>query len=254
MVEKWIKRLKLMRISKYAIIICLLLALVFAGFTIYGINTGNFNVYITESEVKLALYMQDDKSDMKTHITVPTLKQTFDNTYADLPQDIAFRGTPEKGLGSKNDPVNRYIAFSLCLVNLSERTVDYGMALSITDVRAGEEGGDVVQAMRVAVIEGDNDLSTAKFYAMPEPDGYYKDTGETYKEHLDNELAKYGEYPSETIDFVSSDKIFDEMHYDLAEGGEVKYTFVLWLEGCDGNCEDVLFGGRVKMQLDFVGV
>lgn len=240
------KRLKLLRISKYAIIICLLLSIIFAGFTVYGANTGNFNVYVQESDVNLAVYMTDDKSDMSAHLTVPTLDEMFDCTYAFLPTDISTQGSEERGLGSKNDRDNHYLAFSVMLVNLSERGVDYGMALTVTETRTGSGGGEVLNAMRVAVIEGDNPLNTAKIYAKPE-------TSEENEAHLQSELDIVGHYPSETVDFKSDVQIFDEFYYDLAEDGEVKYTIVIWLEGCDKECVNDLFGSKIKMRLDFTG-
>lgn len=244
---KWSKRLKLMRISKYAIVICLLLSIVFAGFTIYGINAGNFNVYITESDVDLAVYMQDDKSDISAHMSIETLDYMYDATYAELPQNIAATGSPEKGLGIKNDKINNsYNAFSLCLVNRSERAVDYSMSLIVTDSRAGYEGGNAVNAMRVAVIYGNNPLETAKLYAAEE-------ATEENAARLAAALKEYGEYPSQTIYFKSEELIFEEMHYGLEAGGEVKYTFVFWLEGCDEDCVDNLIGGKLKMRLDFRG-
>lgn len=245
--SRWLKRLKMMRISKYAIVICLLLSIVFAGFTVYGANTGNFNIYVQESDVSLAVYMKDDKSDLGAHLSVSTLDQLFDCTYLFVPDDIATKGTPEKGLGSKNDPYNRYIAFSLCLVNMSDRAVDYRVAMTINDTTAGKDGGNVLGALRVALIRGDDPMTAAKFFAKPE------DNVEN-KTYLENQLKnEYRPYPSETIDFISETQIFSEDYQDLDVNGEQKFTIVIWLEGCDVDCIDNLLSGKVKMGLEFVG-
>ncbi len=236
----------MMRISKYAIVICLLLSIVFAGFTVYGANTGNFNIYVQESDVSLAVYMKDDKSDLGAHLSVPTVEGMHDSTFTRLPQDITSHGTPEKGLGTKNDPYKYYLAFSVCVVNQSERAIDLITELTVSDSRDGEDGGKVIGAMRVALVEGDNPLDTAKIYALPE-------ANEENQAELDAGLAEHGRYPSETIDFISTVQIFNETFKDIGAGEERKFTIVIWLEGCDAECKDAIFGAKMKMRLDFIG-
>lgn len=247
MVSNWMKRLKMMRISKYAIIICLLLSLVFAGFTIYGANTGNFNIYVAGSDVSVAVYMKDDKSDLGSHLSVPTLEKMYDNTFSYLPADIVSgQGTPERHLGTKNDEYNRYMAFSLCLVNRSERAIDYTVNLSVVGTREGATGGKVISAMRVALIKGEEPLNTAKIYAAPES------TPEN-EQFLNEALKEYGEYPTPVNYFISEEQLFSEDYNELPAGGEEKFTVIIWLEGCDVDCIDNLFGGKIRMRLDFLG-
>ena len=245
--SRWLKRLKMMRISKYAIVICLLLSIVFAGFTVYGANTGNFNILVQESDVSLAVYMKDDKSDLGEHLSAPTIDDMYDTTYNRLPQDIATRGTPEKGLGAKNDRYLSYLAFSVCIVNQSDRAVDFTAEMTVTDTGDGINGGKIIGAMRVALIEENDPLSAAKIYALPE-------ANEENLAKLNSGLEEYGRYPSETIDFLSDMQIFNETYHDLGVGAERKFTIVIWLEGCDVECEDAIFGAKIKMRLDFIGI
>ena len=240
MVIKWMKRLKWMRISKYAIIICLLLSLIFAGFTVYGAKTGNFNVYVQPSDVNIAIYMEEDKSDLGTHLSVPMLEDMEDCTYEwlNLPY---YQNKILPGLGSKNDKSYReFMCFSFVLVNLSDRAVDYDMQLTVVKSRDGEGGGKVAEAMRILMFRED-DFSGGKIYAMPEK------SEEDKKQLTDN--TDY-----ETIDFISPVQIFATSDTGLVVGGEIKFTFVMWLEGWDVDCVDDLFKGRIQMRLDITGI
>lgn len=268
MVLKWVKRLKWMRISKYALIITLLLSLVFAGFTVYGTRTGNFTIYAHGSGVSLAIYMEEDRSDMNVRLTVPTLEQMDNITYGTIAAPY-MRNQIMSGLGCKNDDeYGMYLAFSFVLVNLSDRMVNYDMELTVIDSRPGTRGaGEVINALRVLMLreEGydqygsiyDNpetpeaekralfeNEETCKIYALPEASA-------EAKAELDRELALWTPYT--TKDFISTIQIFDETVYDFDVGAETKFTVIMWLEGCDPECVNNILGGKIKMRLDIFG-
>lgn len=238
MIIKWMKRLKWMRISKYAIIICLLLSLVFAGFTVYGANTGNFNIYVQATDVNLALYMDEDR-DLQTRLSIPTLERMEDMTYSDLYVPNTYNALTT-GLGCKNDEEHKmYLAFTFCLVNLSERAVDFDMELTVTETRDGIGGGEIMNAMRVLVFE-DEDLAGGTIYAKPETDP-----------DSETNLALNTNYSTE--DFFSYVQVFNQTYYGMETNEEIKFTFVLWLEGWDNDCIDDIYGSKIKMRLDFYG-
>lgn len=258
MVIKWMKRLKWMRISKYALIITLLLSLVFAGFTVYGARTGNFNIYLHVSDVQLAIYMKEDMSDLGTHLSTPVLDQMSDVTFADIASD-GPRNQIMNGLGCKNDWENReYLAFSFVLKNFSDRMVNYDMELSIVQTREGFGGGDVTKALRVLVVKEWHYEQGSAYEALEtqeQKERFFKN-GTIYalpEETIEsvNSLKENTDYVTE--DFISEVQIFLQTENDLEVEAEVKYTFVFWLEGWDADCVNNLYGGKIQMRLDISG-
>ena len=258
MVNKWMKRLTWMRISKYALAISLSLSLVFAGFTVYGARVGNFNIYIQESDVKLAIYMEEDKSDLTSHLSVPVLDDMKDVTFETLAAQTV-RDTIVTGLGPKNDNFRKqYLAFSVVLCNLSERMVNYEAELTVISSRDGEGGGRVERALRVLVLKELNYENGPTYEALEtdeEREEFFR-SGQIYalaeeSEEAEQRLRENTEY--ETEDFISEVQIFHQQEYDFEVGGEVKYTILMWLEGWDVDCVNDLFGGKIKMRLDIVG-
>lgn len=258
MIIRWMKRLKWMRISKYALIITLLLSLVFAGFTVYGARTGNFTIYLHSSDVNLAVYMEEDMSDLGTRLTVPTLNEMTDVTFEDLAMP-AVRQQIMGGLGSKNDETHKqYMAFSFALVNLSEKMVNYNMELTVTSTYEGIGGGQIISALRVLVIKEWGYENGSVYDSLPTQaakEEYFRG-GRFYalKESTvkgANSLAENTYYKTE--DFISSLQLFKQEEYDFEINAQVKYTFVLWLEGWDVDCINDLYGGRIKMRLDITG-
>lgn len=234
------------------------MAIVFAGFTVYGARTGNFVVFIDNGSegVNLQLYTKEDKSDLDTHYAAEPLKKWTNYTYNRLRElDIV------EGLGNKNDDNyvggidNRYMCFSFMLCNMGEKDVDVFMDMSITDVEEGDGGGDPISALRVLVLEGEPEISEedirttrpldfGTIYAYPE-------ATEEGKALLAERNPVYRYEPYETTDFYNKSLVFSEKpFYDFHAGEERKYTFVFWLEGQDIECVDNLFGGRLQMRLD----
>lgn len=258
MVIKWMKRLKWMRISKYALIITLLLSLVFAGFTVYGARVGNFTIYLHADDVQLAIYMKEDMSDLGTRLTVPTLEEMDNTTFEDI-STLYHRNKIMSGLGSKNDlDHQQYLAFSFVLKNFSERMVNYDMELTVVKAKDGFDGGDVTSVIRVLVIkEWDYHLGSTYFAFDSDDDReqFYRESNiyalpETSEENK-NRLEEYTDY--KTIDFISPYQLLKEQEYDFEPNAEVKYTIVMWLEGWDAECVNALYGGKIKMRLDITG-
>ena len=255
MVLKWVKRLKWMRISKYALIITLLLSLVFAGFTVYGTRTGNFTIYLHGDDVQLAIYMKEDKSDMNTRLTVPTLDEMDNTTFEDIAAP-EVRELIAPGLGSKNDNFHQqYLAFSFVLVNRSERMVNYDLDLTVVSQREGFGGINVVEAMRVLIIKEWHYEEGPVYESLTteaQRDEYFRG-GNFYALADDNRAELEANTHYQTEDFLSTVQLLREKEYDLEINAEVKYTVVFWLEGWDAVCVNALYGGRLKMRLDITG-
>ena len=258
MVTKWMKRLMMMRISKYVLIITLSASLVFAGFTVYGARIGNFNIYTAANDIALAIYMKEDKSDLGTHLSVPMLENMDNTTFEDIAEpDI--RNRIVTGLGPKNDTEhNQYLAFSFVLVNYSDRMVNYGMELTVTSSREGLGGLYVESAMRVLILKERHFENGPKYEAMTsdaEREDYFRN-GDIYALRETTEEAKQRLKDNtfyETQDFISEVQLFHQEEYDLEIEEEVKYTVLMWLEGWDVDCVNALYGGKIKMRLDIAG-
>lgn len=225
---KWMSRLKLMRLSKIAIVASLVFLVIFAGFTIYGDKVGNFVVTVDQDDLKLSLSMREDLSDRSSRLTTEGMDNQGAATYSDIPADIV------KGIGTKNDEVKRYyLAFSFYLLNESDRTIDYRMSVNVKAAT-----GSILDVVRLMVIEGEDGVR--EIYAKAEQDAQTADMLEA--------VAGY-----HSTDFVSDRVLFERETYGLAAGDKIKYTVVMWLEGHDPLCNDELIGSRLKLQVDFYG-
>lgn len=258
MVIKWMKRLKLMRISKYVLVITLLLSLIFCGFTVYGARTGNFNIYLHADDIQLGIYMVEDKSDLGSHFSVPVLDKMDNTTYEDLAMPY-IREKIMNGLGSKNDEDHKqYLAFSFVLGNYSERMVNYDIELSVISSAAGLEGINVIEALRVLVIKEtgyENGPTYELLETQEQKDALFR-SGTIYAKRENSEeneqyLKENTDYTTEY--FLSDLQLFKKTENDFEPNAEIKYTFVFWLEGWDADCINGMYGSKIKMRLDITG-
>jgi len=225
-VDRWLKRIKLNRISKIVIPVALALLVFFAAFTVYGTQVGNFVVNVDKGDASIAVYMEEDKSDLTSRIAVSALDSQDLATLTDIPSTI------HEGLGLKSDYDNKkYFAVSFYLVNLTDRTVDFDVTMNILD-----SVGVARDIVRVMLIEGESD---GVIYAKAE---------ETEEETAKLE-SECGYTP---VNFVSDNIAFARHVVDLYAGYKIKYTVVIWMEGWDVLAVDGCEGSRIKMQMDFV--
>ena len=225
---KWTTRLKIMRITRIAMIFCLVFLVLFAGFSLYGSKVGNFVVRIEEQNVKIsACITENTEKDATTRFSVPGIKGQDAATLSDLPERLS------EGIGVKNDDKHkRYLAFSFYLLNRSERAVGYDMTGVIVD-----RVGRAIDVLRVLLIAGAKTTAGGEIFAKPED--------EAGKAHLIANNITY-----ETKDFISDEIVLKKTVEGFEVGGVVKYTVVLWLEGWDVACTDELFGDRLKMRMN----
>ena len=239
MLVRWDSRLKVMRVSTIAIIVSLILLLIFAGFTIYGNKVGNFVINVNEiSGIKLSLSSYKDLSKQTDRLAYNSLMELNDSSFCFLPEDIA-----RQGLGNVSDmETGNYLAYSFYLINNSDHAIDYDMELRLIDTV-----GDPLGMLRVMLIEEENDVNdpSNRIYALPE------ETPER-NERLQNELNEL--IPYRTEDFlIGEGKLFSISARDFDVGAYRKYTVVIWLEGCDPDCNNSHLGDRAKLQLDING-
>jgi len=236
---RWDSRLKIMRVSTIAIIVSLILLIIFAGFTIYGNKVGNFVVNVgSQSDIKLSLSAKQDLSEQTDRLVYGSLMELNDTSYGFLPDDIA------KGdLGNVSDKKDsRYLAYSFYLINNSDRALDYDMDMVLIDTV-----GDPLGMIRIMVIEETNSTNdrSNRIYALEE-------SNEDNQQKLQKELEKITPYQTKPF-LVDGKNLFSITVKDFQEGAFTRYTIVIWIEGCDPDCNNGHLGDRIKFQLNFTG-
>ena len=233
---RWVKRLKVMRVSTTVIITLIIALILFAGFTVYGNKVGNFVINVKNDELQLALTIHEDMTHQTERLTFEGISALGDTSYGLLPDDIAKNGVGNKSVKGI------YAAFGFYLVNNSSRNVDYVMDLKVTGVV-----GDPLPIIRVMLIEGTNGTFDPgnRIFAMAE-------ASEEAEAYLKEQLISFVYYETEPFDETNG-RIFFLKVRDLAKDGFQKYTLVMWIEGCDIECVNARLGSRIKLQLDITG-
>lgn len=284
---KWTKRLKWIRLSKIVIPIALAVTLLFAGFTVYANKAENFVIRIDNSnDVNLSLTLNRDLTNQTERLSVPLYDEAtktpyryMDATYEpdknllfnkkdfvrNLPDDIAkqdgihpvFYPAEHLETNEKVIPVSFY-SFSFWLVNNSKRAVDVGIRLKIDEITHGTSNSTVnmSDAVRVMFIEGEPLLSDETYRIYKKADRTYDETteeglkkAEEDREQLSN--IKYGN----VTEFKSDICIFERLGVlglpQFPSGAAQRFTMVIWLEGNDPECTDLIRKDSLKMSLDF---
>ena len=243
--DKWILRLKLKRLSRYVILVCLVFLLTLAGFTLYGDRAGNFVVVIKEDKVKIAACLTKNfESDLTSRFDVPGIEYLSATTYQELPDSIS------SGIGVKNDEHNQYMAFSFYLINFTERAVNYDLSIEILDELAGnaDDSYKPSDALRILILTESELNEDFEGSASLKADGEVYARKEDSQEGID-ELKPAGYPDGKVIDFLEGDTIVKTVGNDFDEDGILKFTVVIWLEGYDISCKPELIGGRLKMKM-----
>lgn len=225
----WGSRLKFRNIAKVAVAVSVVLAVIFAGFTIYGSQVGNFLVSIDQDdELNLSLFNDEQMSSPQEVLNFDCVKDQTNSTYQtdhgmDITEEIK---NIDDGLGDKNDYKGRkYSAFSFLLQNKSKIDADIEMSISIKSVHR-----DVDKCVRIMLIED----GVRSVYAAPKSDGSIED------------------FPYKTIPFAGPTEVVAKTYKKVPVNAIKKYTIVAWIEGHDEQCKDNIKGGNVKMQMKFV--
>ncbi len=219
-VEKWQKRLKLRRISTYAIIGLSILTIVIILITIYGQHVGNFVIRAPDDKNGLALSETYDFANPKARLSAPGLDEQDNTTLSWIPVDELIAKD-----GSNNDPRRRFIAYSFYLKNAGRDTVNYEYDIQITEVSKG-----VDSAVRVMVVHEGREVF-AKPQEAPSPS-----------------VGQPENFPYDTTPF-NGKEVCRKRETLFASGAIRKFTIIIWLEGEDAQCVDRILGGTIKMEM-----
>lgn len=230
-VDKWRKRFKYRKVSRFAITICLLLSFTVIGLTIYGSNVGNFVVTVEKAvTVSMALADNAQFNNSSSLLTAEGLREMTHATYRHIPADIGSKD------GSDNDNVNyRYMAYTFYAKNLTEIAVNYDVEIVITKVYK-----NVDAAIRVMVIKN----GEKKIFAKPQETG--ENIGQPEQNINDKGISEYV-----VENFSSPASVYKGSVKAFSSGQVDKYTVVIWIEGWDPQCSDSIKGGTIKMEMKF---
>ena len=247
MKDKWTARIRLKRISRYAILCSLVFLLILSGFTLYGDRVGNFTVVLKEDEVNIsACLTKNFEKDLTSRFDVPGIEYLSPTTYREIPDSLTH------GVGIKNDENNKYMAFSFYLLNLTERAITYDFSVEITDELAGTKDDTCKpsDALRILILQESEMDEALEGSASLKTDGNVYARQEDSQEGI--EALKAANYPDDKVTyFAEGSEIIKREGIAFETDGIVKYTIVIWLEGYDISCRDELIGGRLKMRMNF---
>lgn len=192
-------------------------------FTFYGQNSGNFVMSIDPEAFTRGIILCDDDE-----FLAPS-PRLLANPVSDV-QDVSYSWLKLTEImetdGDYVDEDNKYVAYTFYLKNTGNEIVDVNYVVQITEVFQ-----DVDKAVRVMIISDETDFNM-----------YQKADTITYE---------YSESMPEGIDFVSEDTVCDEKITNFPPNAFHKFSVIIWLEGEDPDCSDLLLGGRIKLQMKF---
>lgn len=235
---KWLTRLKLLKISKYGIIVCFIVSAVFAAFSIYGAQVGNLTISAQYSNVNLALYDTDALDNPQSRLNFKGVNDQDNVTLEDFQSDISVINAT---LGGHNDENKRYLAFTFVVQNQSNIEAD--VVYSINLLRQTRKVGS---AIRVMVIEDNVQTIYAKVKEVEDNRIEVTSPGTTAGAIGDPE-----DYPYMTVPFYSDEVICQQTINRLQSNAMVKFTVILWMEGWDLQCDDTIKGSKLQMNMNF---
>ena len=202
----------------------------------------------------------DDGAGSTFKLSANMVKEVTNITYDWLPATLDLEAD-----GSHNG--RNYLAYTFYLTNNGKETLTYQSQL-----QAVKAAKDADEACRVMVYKnGEPEVFAKENRGLTSADGtpeefekiFKKDIPENYTPPTAEEIEKAAEQPQnkelvahtdEEIaiqPFVDSKTVFNTEIDGLEPGSTDKYTIVMWIEGEDPECLDVIRGGYVKLMWFF---
>lgn len=223
---------------------------------------GDLVITVESEAAKKGISISEDADgDGSTHKLSATMAKDVTNiTYDWLPATLDLEAD-----GSHNG--KNYLAYTFYLTNNGTETLDYQSRLQ--SVKAAK---DVDEAVRIMVYKnGEPEVFAKENRGLTTPDGspedfeqiFKKEIPEGYEPPTKEEIEAAAEKPQnkdlvnhtdEEIviqPFIDSKTVFDTAIEGLGPGETDKYTIVMWVEGEDPECLDVIRNGYVKLMWFF---
>lgn len=239
-VERWERRIKILKIAASAIIITAILSLSIIAVTVYAENVGNFIITVAKKDERsLLLSESKDFTIEQKSLTAPAVDGMYNTTYSYLPKPLweLEGGSANGNRFNDKEREQEFLAYCFYLKNVNESAIDYSVSIDITGGTAG-----MADAVRVMVIRDGVEKVYAKSSSVN--DDSYEPTD------------KFGMNPNYAdayamTPFVAPKKVCYENYTGFAANGIHKYIVVMWLEGWDESCTDAIMGGALRMNMMF---
>jgi len=230
------KAAKLARASRLGIVVSAILTFLIFAISYYGIMVGNFTFSVDSfaREAGLSIYEYADVKDYRTRIVSDEVEDNSGMTglcgteYYDGSQGDAVCIPPDEDFLTKDGPSNgkSYIAHTFYVENTGDLKLDISASVNILSAYKGAE-----EALRVRVII--NGVAT------------------TYAKLQSDKGDNPGEVEPLTTGFYSIDKIMYQEFENIDPSETLKVTIIVWYEGTDFDHGNDIFGGGVKLDMQF---
>ena len=216
--KKISRRRVLLKASCVVAGISIFILLVFYGMAVFAGKTGSFTVSAPKDSkgMNIALCENPEFAESYTKLFADPLDEMDNTAERFIPEDI----DSGEYYGSHNGVA--YIAYTFYVKNVSEKDISYTVSIDIEEVVK-----EVDEAVRIKVYHN----GVATVYAKSQKDS---------TEPVPN-----------TTPFYSSKQVMCVQRDNFAIDEIDKYTIVIWLEGDDPECTDLIKGGKVKFSMNF---
>jgi hypothetical protein len=256
------KSVKWKRCAGIALVISLLILLLLWIVSWLLTTIGDLVISVDSGAAKkgITISANEDGSDPQTKLYANMVKDVTNITYDWLPATLDM-----EGFGNHNG--RNYMAYTFQLTNNGKETIDYVSTLKA--VRAAKSADEACRIMvyrngEPAVYAKENmGLTTDDNSPEPYEKIFKKVIPENYNAPSEEEIEKAAEEPQnkEPVDVTDEpleitqwdDKttVFTNTREGIEPGETDKYTIVMWIEGEDPECLDVIRDGYVKLMWFF---
>jgi hypothetical protein len=230
------KAQKIAKASRLGIIVSAVLTFLVFSISYYGTQVGNFTFTVDgfARNAGIAMYEYANNKEYKTRIVSNKVEDNFGMTaYCGTEYYDGAYGTDvcmplDEDVVSIDGPSNgtAYIAHTFYVENAGEKKLDMEASVNILSAYRGAE-----EALRVRVLIN----------------GF----GSTYAKVQSGNGSFPGMVEPLTESFYSIDKVYHEEFLGLNPGDFIKVTVMVWFEGVDPDHTNELYGGGVKLDMQF---
>lgn len=204
------------RICEIVVATLLVVLLIFYCAAMLFAEKSGFSIAIKDdknTKAAISLSESEDFSNPTVRLNAGGIENVTNMSVVELPESFDSKG------GSHNG--ENYLAYTFYLKNAGSEAADIRSELNIKSVLK-----NVDAAMRVRVYKNGDHKTYAK-------------------------LDKNGEPIYNTTPFADEKQIFSVVEENVQPNEIIKYTFVVWLEGDDDECQNDIKGGSVEMSWTF---
>lgn len=203
-----------------------LLSAIIGVLAFFGQNMGTFVISLGDNAYESGIILSDNRefTDAYPRLLVNPVNGAECVCYEWIKLDDIVEND-----GDFEDPDGyKYIAYTFYLRNEGNTIADIEWYIDITSATL-----DVDKAVRIQVIE-DGDIENQSIF-------WLKD---------DSKQNKY-DYTPECIDFESKTRVVTRRIIDFYPTDFRKFSVIIWLNGWDNDCDDLIQGGQLKLSMNF---